>query len=210
VAIIPGSANAGGFDLACESTSTLVKGGVYSPDAEGAPDGIFGGVEHAARIAPTFEMGAALDYFYRRRSSPPHLFEDDGHPYDIPIEGEASEFASSTHLASLGLNGRLLLPLGDRGPSPFVEAGLALQVLHLRARDEGGRSDRIQSDTFGGIGWHVGAGVEQPLGHSVSLLGEAGWSHAEPRKEIEEDGRSVTYTAMASGGYIRAGLRFTH
>lgn len=208
---LPGMSAAGGMELPCESTSTLVRAGAYRPDAADAPSGLFAGIEYAARIAPTFEIGGGLDYFYRGRSSSPDLLDDGDSPYDIPIEGEASMFASSTHLAALGLTGRLLLPLGDLGPMPFVEGGIALQILHLRAREDEGRGrDHTVSDTFGGLGWHVAGGVEQPLGHTLSLLGEVGWNHAEPRRESDEDGRSITYTALASGAYARAGLRFTY
>jgi len=208
---LPAPGLARGFELPCESTSTLVRAGAYRPDAAGSPSGFFAGVEVAARMAPTFEVGAGLDYFYRGRSSSPDLLEDDDSPYDIPVEGEASVFASSTHLAALGVTGRLLLPLGDAGPLPYVEGGVALQLLHLRARDDDGRGrDHTVSDTFGGIGWHVAGGIDQPLGNALSLLGEVGWNHAEPRRETDEEGRSVTYTALASGAYARAGLRFTY
>jgi hypothetical protein len=136
------------------------------------------------------------------------LIEGDG-PYDIPVDGEVSRFESSTHLGAFGGTARVRFPSKGFTPVPFVEGGLAAQLLHLRAPvDSEFGHHNTQSDTFAGWGWHLGGGLEVPVGPQASVLGEFGWNHAEPTKEEEYQGSLVTLRANASGAYARLGVRF--
>lgn len=194
--------------------------GVYDPK-EGVGSGVFGGLELAGRPSEHFSLGVTGDYFYRGTESRTDAFIESDNPYDFPVETTVSEFVSSSHLAMLGVVGRLRFPTGRGGPTPFVQGGLLAQLLHLRAsgRDvDGGlpgsgrshRDDDVVSDTFTGLGWHVGAGVDQPLDGRVALTGELGYLYAEPTKTAQDWDDSVTYRALASGVYARAGLRVTY
>jgi hypothetical protein len=192
----------------CERSAISLKAGLYDPDAGRASEGFFGGIEYASRVTPLFELGIGADYFYRSRRDRDGLVEGDG-PYDIPVEGEVSHFESSTHLGAFGGTARLRFPSKSFSPVPFFEGGLAAQILHLRApiETEFGH-ERTQSDTFAGWGWHVGGGLEVPIGRQAALLGEVGWNHAEPTREEEIDGTVTTLRALASGTYGRLGVRF--
>lgn len=188
--------------------------GVYDP-SEGVGSGVFGGVELSARASRHFSIGLTGDYFYRGTETRSDAFIETENPYDIPVESSLSEFVSSSHLAMLGVTGRLRMPLGPDGPAPFVQGGLLAQLLHLRASGAGIDGDGglgrhhdgdVVSDTFTGIGWHVGGGIEQPLDARVGLVGEAGYLFAEPTKQESDWQETITYRALASGYYARAGV----
>ena len=193
---------------------TTLKLGVYSP--ESANDGIFAGLELGPSVSSLFEGALTLDYFHHSNEIPAGPAEDVENPYGIPIDESSTGTKSSVHLGMLGLLGRLRMPLGRVGPVPFIQGGATVQLLHLTYTDnpEGGTypDDAInRSDTFAGIGWFVGGGVEQPIDSRLSFVGEFGYNHAEPSKDIEQRGLPpVTLTAHADGVYLRAGLRFLH
>lgn len=206
--LVAPAADAGHRRPALSQRSAIsLKAGLYDPDAERASEGFFGGIEYAALVAPVLELGIGADYFYRSRHEHEGVVADEG-PYDIPVEGEFSRFESSTHLGAFGGTARLRFPSRSFTPVPFFEGGLAAQILHLRApiETEFGH-ERTQSDTFAGWGWHVGGGVEVPVGGRAALLGELGWNHAEPTREEEIDGSFRTLRALASGTYARLGVR---
>jgi hypothetical protein len=205
--------HARGFVPLGRSYSAL-KLGVYSPEAEGAPDAFSGGIELGLELAPSFDLGLTGDYVHRSRRSGRAVLPVVEAPYDIPVEGTMDGVSSSVHLGQVGAIARLRVPLAPAGPSPFVQAGVLLQVLHLSAteRVEGEDAfgawweERTFSDTFTGIGWQLGGGVDIPLDRRVGLLAEAGYERAEPTKEA--DGPEFgTYTAKASGFYLRGGVR---
>jgi len=211
----PGVASARHWHSWAEGTVTSVKLGAYDPSAAGADGGIYGGLELATRSAETFEFGFTTDYFYRSRYSSSGDAEDLDGPYDIPIEASTNAYASSVHLLRLGVVGRMRFPTGRTGPVPFAEGGLSWNILHLRAADGdalhySGHVDRIAHDTFFGLGWHLGGGIEQPIDDQASLFGEAGYVRSQPHKEDDDGFTTIRYTARASGTYLRGGVRFQY
>ena len=188
-----------------------LKLGVFDP-SEGAGSGVFGGLEVGARASRHLSFGVPLAAPVEVVSRHAEGFIETDQPYDIPVEGTISEFVSSSHLLQLGVVGRLRVPTSPGGPEPFVQGGLLAQLLHLRAADHDGEDswwhdhDDVVSDTFTGIGWHVGVGVMQPIDRRVGLVGELGYLHAEPTQHEHEGGQRITYRALASGVYARAGL----
>ncbi len=198
-----------------ESYSAL-KLGIYSPRSTGAPDGFYGGLEFGFSVSPRFDLGVTGDLFHRSRSAGTRAFDDFDPPYDLPVDGSVNATASSTNLGMLGLGARLRFPFDGGGPAPFVSGGLLLQILHLSSLERveiggGYLEERERSDTFAGVGWHAGGGVDLPLDGRIGFLAELGYVHARPTKELNEPGYvPVTLRANASGYYLRGGLRISY
>jgi hypothetical protein len=195
-----------------ESALTLTAGR-YDPDAERAESATVFGIEGSRYMYPLFEIGFAGEFFYADRDGAPIFFDVDER-YPIPVESDVRTFHSSARFGQAGIAARLRLPMLVFGPTPFLRGGMFLQLLHQRithAPVEDVRRMESDSETFAGLGWQLGAGIDQPLDRHVSLLGELGYTHAELGKPFDPDhDGEVRRVARASGLYVRAGLQLRH
>ena len=78
---------------------SVLKLGLYSPEAAGAPDGFFGGLEYGISFSPSFDIGVTGDYYYRSRRAGETVFPELDPPYDLPVHGSIDRTSSSVHPA---------------------------------------------------------------------------------------------------------------
>lgn len=115
-------------------------------------------------------LGAQLGVDYR------HVNE-----YSISTGGE--EYSLDVRSVPITVSGRLYLPTG--GPSPFAEfgAGWYHVVYDYDADLEAlGAEDESESS----FGWHVGAGLDLPVGPRASLVGQLRWVFVDPDRNLDE------------------------
>jgi hypothetical protein len=195
------------------ASALTLTAGRYDPEADRAESATVFGIEASRYMYPLFEIGFAGEFFYADRDGAPIRFDFDDR-YPIPVESQARTFHSSAHFGQGGIAARFRRPMLVFGPTPFLRGGVFLQLLHQRiTRAPVGDDRRMESDseTFAGLGWQLGAGIDQPLDRRVSLLGELGYTRAELGKPFDPDhDGEVRRVARASGFYVRAGLQLRH
>lgn len=208
----PADAGRGYGIRALVSSYSTFKVGAYSPTATGAGDGLYLGAEFGVVTAPQLEFGLTADYMYRGSSRGGSTIQIDT-SYDIPVEEVIDASSSNTHLGMLGAVARLRFTPKGSGFSPYVSGGVLLQLLHLNATthfEDGPFSGSVsESDTFAGIGYQLGGGLDIALSPSTALVTEAGYVWAEPTKKVDVDyyDTSATFRAKASGVMVRGGFR---
>lgn len=115
-------------------------------------------------------LGAQLGVDYR------HVNE-----YSVPTgSGEGTLDVRSVPVT---VSGRLYLP--TPGPSPFAEVGAGWYHVIYDYDDEL-EALGAEDDSENSFGWHVGAGLDLPVGPRASLVGQLRWVFVDPERELDK------------------------
>jgi hypothetical protein len=187
-----------------KQTTLQLQGGFFDPDGEPAREGL-GSFRLGALVDPHVSIGGMVDWSHRGESDATVVSSVPGPGGGPPITTELELGHSSVDLvpilAYLQFSGD-----GSTGIVPYAGIGGGYELLFLAAEESGVN----YSQTFGGWGWQVWAGLGIPLSRDARITGEVFRNGGDLSHDTNDPatGYTIRETVNVNGTGARFGVAF--